>query len=84
MAAAFMVVPGLLFLFHRLSRPPAGGPTSLPPTALPTAARPDTAVPPTARPPDGGPAAPFPLASGLHPSAGSVADEAERWLRSQA
>ncbi len=80
MAAAFMVVPGLLLLFHRLSRPPAGGPTSLPPTALPL---PKDGLPPSALPPDGAPTATFPPASGLHPSAGSVADEAERWLRSQ-
>lgn len=73
MAAAFMVVPGLLLLFHRLSRPPGGGPTSLPPTALP---------PPTGLS-EGG-YAPGPPAARLHPSAGSLADEAERWLRSQA
>ncbi|HET6965704.1 MAG TPA: hypothetical protein VFH58_13090 [Acidimicrobiales bacterium] len=71
-AAAFLVVPGLLLLFHRLSRPPAGGPTSLPPNAVPP-----TAVPPTAP-------VPHPHGADVHPSAGSVADEAERWLRSQA
>lgn len=60
MAAAFLVVPGLLVFFHRLSQPREGGPTSLPPASLPE-----------------GPTA--------HPSAASsIADEAERWLRSQA
>lgn len=60
MAAAFMVVPSLLAVFHRLSRLPAP--------------RPDQ---------DGagadGPGVTSPSAA----SAASVAEEAERWLRSQ-
>ena len=77
MAAAFLVVPALLFLFHRLSRPPTGGPTSLPPECLPLSSDPPPAhAPPPPASLTGGPA--------LHPSAGSVAEEAERWLRSQA
>ncbi len=78
-AAAFMVVPALLLLFHRLSRPPSGGPTSLPPECLPHSSDSPGDTPPSSPPPaalSGGPA--------VHPSAGSVADEAERWLRSQA
>ncbi len=65
MAAALLVVPGLLVLFHRLSRTPP-----MPWTAL-------QATDVADRPPLAGPG-PLVAPEGL-----SVADEAERWLRSR-
>ncbi len=73
-AAAFLVVPGLLLLFHRLSRPPA------PP-------RPDQDLwplhPARWEPPAEGPQEPAGwVIDGPWPE-NSVADEAERWLRTR-
>ena len=67
-AAAFLVVPTLLLVFHRLSRPPV----------IPGPPRRDE-LPPQWHPPahEPHPAPPLPAWVGD----GSVADEAERWLR---
>ncbi len=78
-AAAFLVVPGLLLLFHRLSRPPAlhiGGSDD----PLPGQPGDDRWPVHPARwePPAEGPQEPAGWVID-----GSVADEAERWLRTR-
>ena len=76
MLAALLVVPGLLVLFHSLSRNP------LPPSAGPgLAAEPATPAGLGYDPAGRATLEPFPTPLGA--PASSVADEAERWLNSR-